>query len=226
MICGSNDSSLRRDLGGDYLSENLKLWQILALWGAHTGIESGQSYRNSKTKETCPFYWPLDETRTQGSKEKIQWRLKQLCRLGGKWEHRRLMATNKQWAVGVKIPALLFSSLFCPCHIVHCLPTLCSWCLDRDKQIKPTPGFLEDLTQLRKQDLHPPKGEKAGLWAQSRNRFCCWLSRILQQNFQQCCQVRLLWDIACCLKKERKWQWLYVKRGRDIATLLFIYSAP
>ena len=26
MICGSNDSSLRRDLGGDYLSENLKLW--------------------------------------------------------------------------------------------------------------------------------------------------------------------------------------------------------
>ena len=131
---------------------------------------------------------------------------------------------NKQWAVGVKILALLFSSLFCPCHIVHCLPMLCSWCLDRDKQVKPTHGFLEDLTQLWKQDLHPPIGEKAGLWAQSRNRFCCWLSRILQQNFQQCCQVRLLWDIACCLKKERKWQWLYVKPGRDIATLLFIYS--
>ena len=42
MICGYNDSSLTRELGGDYLSENLKLWQILALWGAHTGIGSRQ----------------------------------------------------------------------------------------------------------------------------------------------------------------------------------------
>ena len=151
--------------------------------GPSQGSDQGDSwlsYRNSKTKETCPLYWPLDETRTEGSKEKIQWRLKQLCRLGGKWERKRQwQQTNQQWAVGVRLLALLFPSLFCPCHTVHCLPLLCSWCLDRDKQIKPTHGFLEELPQLRKQDLHPPKGEKAGFWAQSRNRFCCWLSRIL-----------------------------------------------
>lgn len=147
--------------------------------GSHQG-DSWLSYRNSKTKETCPLYWPLDETRTEGSKEKIQWRLKQLCRLGGKWERKRQwQQTNQQWAMGVRLLALLFPSLFCPCHTVHCLPLLCSWCLDRDKQIKPTHGFLEELPQLRKQDLHPPKGEKAGFWAQSRNRFCCWRSRIL-----------------------------------------------
>lgn len=98
MICGSNDSSLTRELGGDYLriSSCGRFWPS---GGPTQGSDQGDSwlsYRNSRTKETCHLYWPSDETRTEGSKEKIQWRLKQLCRVGGKWERKKAMTTNKQ----------------------------------------------------------------------------------------------------------------------------------
>lgn len=41
MIYWSKDSSLRNDVGGEYLCENLKLWQILTLWGARGGSDQG-----------------------------------------------------------------------------------------------------------------------------------------------------------------------------------------
>lgn len=56
MTCCSNDSSLRRDLGREYLCENHKLWQVLAIRMQNAGAGKGHPWfcnRNRETVEKC-----------------------------------------------------------------------------------------------------------------------------------------------------------------------------
>lgn len=73
MTCCSNDSSLRGDLGRDYLWENLRLWQILALERVGSKWEDSirailDSARGTEKQRKCAIsFWPVDMARIQGS---------------------------------------------------------------------------------------------------------------------------------------------------------------
>lgn len=73
MTCCSNDSSLRGDLGRKYLSENLKLWQTLALEGVGSKREDpvkallDSAVETVKQWKNAISYWPLGMARIQGS---------------------------------------------------------------------------------------------------------------------------------------------------------------
>ena len=73
MTCCSNDSSLRGDLGREYLCENLKLWQILVLEGVGSKRRDpirailDSAIGTVKQWENGIFYCPLGMARIQRS---------------------------------------------------------------------------------------------------------------------------------------------------------------
>lgn len=78
MTFCSNDSSLRGDLGRDYLCENLKLWQIMALEGVGSKREGpirailDSAIGTVEQWKSAILYWPVDVVRMQGSMRENQ----------------------------------------------------------------------------------------------------------------------------------------------------------
>lgn len=96
--------------------------------------------------------------------------------------------------------------------MVNGLPNFCSSCLDKIE----ANGWNQPAVSWRpyitgEAELAPIEGEKAEYWEQSLNKFFFWLSRIPWQNFK-CWEITQ--DIACYLKRKRKWQQLYIKPGK------------